>query len=296
MMVLPRETPELRMMPARPPTRWFALLIACATAGAPAAPPGFPATAHQVLHRVTRLEDSDHGLAYASQKALLDTCNELRHAFYELPPSTIDEAVLRRLDEQRIEKFFGADRALQLISGQGMRLPDFQRWTAEQRAGQAKPAVPPDCGRYQLTERRTGTLWRDGLRYQLDFTNRRVLGQAAPADFTPRPLMALGQFELQPEERVGGQPCRRVAAPGNGIMDGRSCAWSGAPFVAWLNWPWVLEGESRFGLPQKLVQRDTLESMETGGSLPPGIFDLPKGFEVRAPARSAPAAPRAPLH
>ena len=260
----------------------FAILILAAGAGASAAEPpaGFGGSAYQKLRRVRVLEGRDHGPAYAAQQSLLDTCNSMRAAFYGAPPQRIDEAVLRSLDEQVVEKYYRDDRAATFIIGRGLKLLDFERWTAEQRGGSDKPAVPPDCARYRLDETRSGTIWRDGLRYQLDFARRRAVGIAAPQDFSVRALLPPGEFERQPKAEVMFRACRRVTAPTREFMDGRSCVWSDYPFAAWLNWPWVLEAESRIGLPQKMVQTDTLMEIERNGVLAPGLFDLPAGFSV----------------
>ena len=244
--------------------RWssaaLALVVLTATAGTPAAevPSGFDGSAYQKLRRVRVLEGEDHGPAYATNRSLLDTCNRMRAAFYEAPPQGIDDAVLRSLDEQVVEKYYRDGRAVTFITGRGLKLVDFERWTAEQRSAGGKPAVPPDCGRYRLDATRAGTLWRDGIRYQLDFARRRAAGLAAPQDFVARPLLAPGEFDRQPKAEVKFRSCRRVTAPGREFLDGRSCIWSDYPFVAWLNWPWALEAESRFGMSQKMVQTDTL--------------------------------------
>ena len=260
----------------------LAVLILAAGAGASGAevPAGFGGSAYQKLRRVHVLEGRDHGPAYAAQRSLLDTCNNMRAAFYGAPPQRIDEAVLRSLDEQVVEKYYRDDRAATFIIGRGLKLVDFERWTAEQRGASDKPAVPPDCARYRLDETRSGTIWRDGLRYQLDFARKLAVGIAAPQDFSVRALLRPGEFERQPKDEVMFRACRRVVAPVREFMNGRSCAWSDYPFVAWLNWPWVLEAESRIGMPQEMVQTDTLLEIERNGVLVPGLFDLPAGFSV----------------
>lgn len=261
-----------------------ALAIVCLTAGAAApvaeVPAGFGGSAYQKLRRVRVLEGQDHGPAFAAQRSLLDTCNRMRAAFYGAPPQPIDEAVLRSLDEQVVEKYYRDDRAATFIVGRGLKLVDFERWTAEQRGSSDTPAVPPDCARYRLDETRSGTIWRGGVRYQLDFARKRAVGVAAPQDFMVRELLPPREFERQPKAEVMFRACRKVTAPTREFMDGRSCAWSDYPFVAWLNWPWVLEAESRIGMPQKIVQTDTLLEIERNGALAPGIFDMPPGFSA----------------
>ncbi len=275
----------------------LAVLILAAGAGAGASgaevPAGFGGSAYQKLRRVRVLEGLDHGPAYAAQRSLLDTCNNMLAAFYGAPPQRIDDAVLRSLDEQVVEKYYRDDRAATFITGRGLKLVDFERWTAEQRGASDKPAVPPDCARYRLDETRSGTIWRDGMRYQLDFARRRAVGSPAAQDFIARELLPRGEFDRQPKGEVMFRACRRVVAPVREFMDGRSCVWSDYPFVAWLNWPWVLEAESRLGMPQKIVQKDTLLEIERNGVLPPGVFDLPAGFSTavlspRAGARAHP--------
>jgi hypothetical protein len=245
----------------------------------------FEGTARLQLQRVNTFDGSDKGPGRSALEAQLAACNGIRRKFYELEPQQIAAGVLARVDRQRVEHYLRNGSAATYVTGTMLELPDMNRWTAEAaRSTNGKVQIPPECSRYIEHEHRTGTLWRDGVVWQLDFTARRAMGARRAADFTPRPLPLPVPFESLPQELLAGQSCREVTVPVREFLTGKSCLWTAFPATRFLNLPWPLRAEIRLGMPGRMLQVDQVVLAERNGVLEPGLFDVPVGFSKVGPA------------
>jgi len=218
-------------------------------------------------------------------EVLLAACNGFRRKFYELESQQIAAGVLARVDRQRVEHYLRNGSAATYVTGTVLELPDMNRWTAEAaRSTTGKVQIPPDCSRYIEHEHRSGTLWRDGVVWQLDFTARRAVGTRRAADFTPQPLPLPVPFDNLPEKQLAGASCREVTAPAGGFLAGKSCLWTAFPATRFLNLPWPLRAETRLGLRSRMLQVDQVVLAERNGVLEPGLFEVPAGFSKLGPA------------
>lgn len=261
----------------------FALLVT-ATQRLDAAETAFVGTASQVLQRVSHPEGEAQSLARITFEGLVTTCNQQRAAFYDAPALRPAEDMLRRLDAQRIEKYFDNGRAATHVFSTLLSLPDLQRWQAELRAGAGtKPARPPDCSQVQSKEHHTATLWLGGVKYELNYDLGRGTARRGSIDFTRRQLLSDRDFDAAPSHQESGQWCREVALPALDFLSGRPCIWTAFPPAAWLNFPWVLRAERRFGAPGKLVSVDTLIGIERNRAIPADKITVPKDFIVAGP-------------
>ena len=259
------------------------VMLGMAIPAALAAPPGVEGTAHIRLRRVTVFEGKDFGAQRSAINAQIDVCNGIRAGFYQLPPVRPEDSMLAALDTQTIDKYFDGDKAATHVTGHQLVLTDQLRWTLESRGGEPKPARPPDCAAARLDEVRSGTLWVDGIKRQLRYDTRRALPVPDSGDFRPRALLPEADFGKLPFSLYLGQGCREVVAPLLvEFAGGRACIWSAFPFVAYLNLPWALQAERRFGMPEKLHQVDSLQLVERNRAIDPGIFRPPAGFLTEA--------------
>lgn len=246
---------------------------------------GFEGTARLQLQRVVTYEGKDKGPGRSAMEAQLETCNNIRAGFFELPAQQVSESVLSRIDQQRVDHYFSNGMAATYVTGMLIDLPDLKRWTdAAAKSPDGKVQPPPDCARHAEHEQRTGTIWRKGVVWRLDFNSRRALGSRRPADFTLRSLPLPMPFEQLPLQQMAGQSCREVEGPALAFVDGRGCLWTAFPAVRYLNFPWSLRSGFRLGMPGKVVQQDTVQFAERNGTLDPGLFDIPAGFARVGPA------------
>ena len=140
------------------------------------------------------------------------------------------------------------------------------------------PQFRRDWADHDVHEHRTGTLWRDGVVWRLDFTARRAVGTRRAADFTRQPLPLPAPFDTFPKELIAGKTCRVVPMPTAGFMDGESCLWTAFPAARFLGLPWPLRARTRLGMLKKMVTEDKAQFAERNGVLEPGLFDIPVGF------------------
>ena len=239
----------------------------------------FTGTARLQLQRIVSYEGEDKGPGRAALEGLVEVCNNIRAQFYELPAQHIADGVLSAVDRQRVEHYFSNDRAVTYVTGTLLELPDLNRWQeAAANSADGKVERPPDCAGYVAHEHRTGTLWRDGVVWRLDFTARRAVGTRRAADFTRQPLPLPAPFDTFPKELIAGKTCRVVPMPTAGFMDGESCLWTAFPAARFLGLPWPLRARTRLGMLKKMVTEDKAQFAERNGVLEPGLFDIPVGF------------------
>ena len=279
--------PSIRILVAA----FTAALAACgggsgSTDATPPVPPtgAFAGTAYLKTQNTVLYNGKTYGLARDGVQGLVDQCNGFRSLFYDLPPVSPPEATLAKLDVSVHEKYFDTDKALTLITRTGVELPDLQRWLKEAAVTVppgTHPAVPMNCAEVRVDETKSGTLWRDGIRYDLRFNTRRAIGNKYFDDKLP--LATASEFAAFPAGKFVGQTCREVTGPGGTLIDGKSCIWDIFPFVRYLNWPFALSGRIQFGPSAELVE--TIEPIEAARNqtIAASVFEIPAGFAVTPP-------------
>jgi len=259
------------------------LALACAAPFAQAQ--AFEGTAYLKTRSTFAYEGKGHGLGRAAAQTLVDQCNAFRKLHYSLPPVSPSDEIMRSPDVYIREKFIDTDKALTISTGHVVDLPDMQRWMADFKISAVSgglPAVPPDCAAARSNETRSGTLWRDGIKYELRFATRKAIG--ARAALVKRPLLsAESEFLALPAQTHLGQTCREVTTPTVGgalLFAGNSCIWDRFPFVAYLNWPFAMSGRIQVGADKSLHETIEPLALERDKAIAPTVFAIPPGFSV----------------
>lgn len=244
----------------------------------------FNGTAYLKTSNTVLLDGKTYGLARLAVQGLIDQCNEFRKGAYGLPPVSPPESVLAALDVLVHEKYFDTNKALTVITGSGLDLVDMRRWLSDLKATMSlgkPPSVPPDCAQFKLGKIRNGTLWRDGLVYQLRYNTRKAFAhRASRAPAPPRLAVA---FEDAPKLTYLGQSCREVVAPNDLSPESRPCIWDLFPYISYLNWPFVLSGRVQYGPTRGMFETTVPIAVEHGQSIPSSVFEIPAGFAVIGP-------------
>lgn len=144
-----------------------------------ATPNAFVGTAYLKTRNTVLYDGKTSGLARDTFQALVDQCNSFRSGYYGLAPVSPSEATLASIDVSIHEKFFDTNKALTLITGTGLELPDVQRWLKEFNVTAKTGAIPPvpiNCAEVKVSDYKNGTLWRDGIRYDLRFNTSKAIG------------------------------------------------------------------------------------------------------------------------
>lgn len=268
-----------------------AALAACgggsgSTDATPSVPPtgAFAGTAYLKTQNTVLYNGKTYGLKRDAVQGMVDQCNSFRSLFYELPPVSPPEAMLATLDVAVHEKYFDTDKALTLVTGTFLELVDMPRWQKEAAVTVplgVYPAVPMNCAEVRVDETKSGTLWRDGIKYDLYFNTRRAIGNKYFDDKLP--LATASEFAAFPAGKFVGQTCREVTRPGGMLINGKSCIWDLFPFVRYLNWPFALSGRIQFGPSAALVE--TIEPIEAARNrtIAASVFEIPAGFAVTPP-------------
>ena len=255
-----------------------------AAGGSGATSNAFAGTAYLKTRNSVLFDGKTTGLARDAFQALVDQCNGFRASYYDLAPVSPSEATLASIDVSIHEKFFDTNKALTLITGTGLELVDLQRWvkelTASAKTG-AIPAVPPNCAEVKVSESKNGTLWRDGIKYDLRFSTSKAIGNKAADGKVV--LSTESQFAALPADKFAGQTCREVAAPAGTLADGKSCIWDAFPHVAFLNWPFAFSGRVQFGPTPGLVETIVPIEVKRNHAIAASVFEIPAGFSVTPP-------------
>lgn len=128
------------------------------------------------------------------------------------------------LDVRVHEKYFDTDKALTVITGKNLVLPDMRRWIDDQAVSATSgsmPAVPPDCAQVNVMETRIGTLWRDGLAYDLRYDTLKAIARKAsttPVPYHGTSTSTIAFASLLLDHQLG-ESCRQVMG-----FTGRSAA------------------------------------------------------------------------
>lgn len=253
--------------------------------GSPEAPPTtkpdvvtdpYAGTAYLKVQRTTHATGGGPGLARAGVQGLVDLCNTYRNDAYGLPAQQPDEALMAGLDVQTIERFYDNGKAADKVSGYGLDVYDLQRWLDEYKAGGTLPATPPDCSAVKKGEFTSGTLWRDGVKYDLRYDTKRAFGSSTSATLTPTAIDSDDKVAAWPKKTVLGESCSIASGPAipTNLVQ---CLWDRFPAKAWLNLPWALESSG--GAGQEV--RDIALVVESNKPLPAGAVDIPAGFTTK---------------
>ena len=251
-------------------------------ASAPAATAAaFNGTAHLTTHNTVLYDGKTEGFARKAGQGLVDQCNGFRATGYHLSPVSPSEDTMASLDVFVHEKYFDTDKALTVITGKNLVLPDMKRWLEDYKASATSgsmPAVPPDCAKVEVVETRNGTLWRDGRVYELHYDTKKASGRKAST--TLAPYRGTNDFARLPLDHQLGQPCREVVGVEDLGASSEACIWDLFPYVAYLNWPFALKGRVQFGPMKSLFETIVPVVIEHGQPIAPDTFQIPPGFKV----------------
>lgn len=247
----------------------------------PAPAAAFAGTAYLKTSNTVHYRGKDRGLAREAFQAQVDQCNSQRSLYYGLQAVSPPEATLASLDVSVHEKFFDTDKALTLITGTGLTLTDVDRWLKDAAASVASgtyPAVPMDCAQVRLNEIKNGTLWRDGIKYELRYDKLTAIGSRVETRTTV--LASAAEFSALPAGIFLGQTCRLVTAPAGAaaVAGSTACIWDTFPYASYLNWPFALSGELAFGTGATLVEAIVPLTVERGKAIAASTFVIPAGF------------------
>lgn len=242
----------------------------------------FAGTAYAKVQRTVVLKDKLVGPLFTSIVGFIEDCNRLRRAFYDLPPVNPGLAHLEKLDTRIVENYFETDSAATYITWTYAHFFDYERWIKEHGLTE-KPVKAPDCAAHDMVERKTATLWRNGIKYRLDFeTKKTIASEAGKEGFPKRTLASQKEFETFDIGLFLGESCREAIAPVSeefaGLFAGQACIWDRFPFVSYLNWPWALSATRTY--PGDWVETDTLLEIDSEHLIDPKVFEVPAGFVV----------------
>jgi hypothetical protein len=243
----------------------------------------FAGTAYLKTENTVLYAGKNYGLARGAFQGQVDVCNAYRASVYELPAVTPAEDKLAKLDVTVHEKYFDTDKALTLITGTGLELTDMPRWLADLKANAdagiaTYPDVPPDCTVVSESVRKNGTLWRDGITYDLRYSDQKAVGNRGGN--TKEDLTSQTEFSALPGDLFLGQSCRVVAAPAGTLSDSKSCIWDVFPYQRYLNFPYALSGLVQFGPSAGLMETIEPQEVDRGKAIATSVFQIPDGFTV----------------
>lgn len=246
------------------------------------APPSvdpFTGTAYLKTRRTILHSGKSYGPARSVSQGLVDQCNFFRDVYYKLPAISPPEDVMASLDVNVEERYLDSDKALTITTRSHIDIPDSERWFSDLgiSATGEPPAVPLDCA-VRRSEYKTGTLWRDGIVYELRFETAKAIGTRRSG--TLPPPMTNDEFLALPSNSYLGQTCREVT-PAEPLFAGEhACMWDLFPYVAHLNWPFALSGSLRFGIGDGFVETIETLAIEHGMAIAPSVFEIPAGLSV----------------
>ncbi|RZL40545.1 MAG: hypothetical protein EOP35_00480 [Rubrivivax sp.] len=237
----------------------------------------YAGTAYLKVQKTTHAIGGGPGTGRAVVQELVNLCNEHRRSRYGLPAQQPDEALMAGIDVQFIERFYDNGKAAEKTTGYGLDVYDLQRWLADLKAGGgADPKTPPDCSAVNKVELTSGTLWRDGVKYDLRYDTKQALGSRTSASLTPTAIDSDEKVAAWPKKTVLGESCSVAsgpAIPANLV----SCLWDRFPAKNWLNLPWALESSGGSALDVQVIA----VAVESNKPLPAGAVDIPAGFTTK---------------
>lgn len=240
---------------------------------------GFNGTAYTKTKRTIWYDGKNYGFLRDLSQGLVDQCNEFRKS-YNVGPDVPSEATMASQDVFIEERYFDTNKALTVSTHSALSVPGTQRWLDEftvSAANGGRPAAPPDCTA-QLTEFRDGTLWRDGVMYELRYDTQKAFGSRGANTLTPRTLLSAETFANLPFDKQFGKTCREVTGVNTLSPESHTCIWDLFPYVSYLNWPFAFSGRVRHGPTPTLYDTIELLSVEQGRAIPSEVFEIPKGF------------------
>lgn len=243
----------------------------------------FAGTAYAKVRRTVLLKDKPVGPLFTGILSLIQTCNDARLVFYGLPPVQPGVAGLEKLDTRTFDMYFDTDKAATYITWTYAHFFDYERWLKETGASSEKPLKAPDCAAHDMVERKTGTLWREGVKHELNFEKKTATSFDAGKNGFPKRTLALQkEFESFQIGLFLGEICHEVVAPVDesikGLFAGEACIWNRFPFVSYLNWPWALSATRNY--PGIGVETDTLLEIDSKHVIDARFFKIPPDFTV----------------
>jgi hypothetical protein len=247
---------------------------------APVTASSFVGNAYLKTTNTVLFDGKTYGLAREAVQAQVDQCNGVRQLYYKLGAVSPAEAAMAAADTFVHEKYFAIDKALTVITGTVLTLPDMQRWLKQLSSVGASgyPAVPPDCSQVTANPHRNGTLWRDGLVYQLRYDAKKASGLKAST--VPTRYVSSDRFMNFAAGSEAGQTCREVVGVTDLAPTSHACVWDLFPYAAYLNWPFALSGRVQFGPDAQQFETIVAVTAQRGVAFQPSIFEIPAGFTV----------------
>lgn len=220
------------------------------------------------------------GPARAAALLQFQACNEYRTKGYGLPAVLPAETVLAGIDTQTVERYYDSGKALTWFSGYTIEPTDLKRWMDEVAAKpDTLPAVPPDCALYRKLDIATGSLWVDGVAYELR-PDKKAVGRHSAPSLKESELFTAAQIAAMTPSKVMEQACLLSSTSGP-LGTSTACFSTRFPLKAYLSWPWPLESRTYSGSGEAATVAE-LKALEVSldKPSPTGLFKVPDGFTV----------------
>jgi hypothetical protein len=187
--------------------------------------------------------------------------------------------------------YFDQGQALQLEQRFQAELSDYFRWERERLAlaNQQLPAKAPNCAVLKVVQHTTGTLWKHGEIYRLDFNRKTAVQQPIGQFFETQTLMDEGTFKALPQQQVLNTTCRQTKNEQLDEDEVSSCIWDQFPAKKYLNFPWPLAFEYVVEKQSRRPMRITAKAvaLERNTWINPERFSIPTGFVIQKNASSS---------
>lgn len=221
-----------------------------------------------------------YGLARNSAMGQFELCNEYRVKGYRLSPVLPPEAVLAGVDTLTIERYYDNRKALTWFRGYTLAPTDLKRWLDEAQAKpDTLPAVPPDCSLYTRQDIVNGSLWVDGVAYDLR-SDKKAVGRHSADSLKETEAFSAAQLAAMTSSKVMDQACQLSSTAGT-LGTSTACFGTRFPLKAYLNWPWPLESRTYAGSGDSAMVTD-LKLLEISYDKPlaASLFKVPDGYTV----------------
>lgn len=210
----------------------------------------------------------------------LSLCNLARQQYYELPSVLPNDDVIAQTAVSFEERYLDTDKAATYNTYYRLHLPDYQRWLdASRTSGFPFPETPPDCSVAEVRSYVKGQVWRDGVRYEVDFKNKRAAGFPSARPWSPWLLEPRERTEARDTETILSQKCYLLVGTTEGVATGEACLWDLFPNATYLNWPWSLRNHSTMADGLEYF-REAVE-LSRDEAIDPSKFEIPDGFQIQ---------------
>jgi hypothetical protein len=255
-------------------------------AAAPDAPPAPPviSSAYAKQKLVVTVGDSTRTSFEDLALQQLAMCNNFRTSLYPLAAQTLPEDLLARTRFITKELYFSGNRSASSELTYALEQADFPRWQREYASLPLSRVAPPDCSAVVAKEVRSAKLLVDGVEWDLNYQRKEARGTrkaepftAVPGAYTDAALAAMERPSFLTNERCYLLP---AAPPAGGLANvgGRNCIWDRFAKEKYLNFPWVMQGDSsELGIR---IRTET-EQAWVNQVVAPSVFQLPADFTQR---------------